>query len=170
MAQKKRSVSKKRPINVTLQKGALEGYHTFDSTSKRRKHLLDLIKKNHATYSEVIKRLNVLAIYNKNRAPEVSSILRRDIAYLQRQLSPFKPKSISPVRSRKRGSKKKKLKSVKRKTQKKLSCEQKKISQVMGEFKRKSLKTPNKKVVKNRKQAIAIALNVARKSCEKKKK
>jgi hypothetical protein len=231
MATKKSPTSKKRPINVPLRKGALEGYHMSDKAYTRRKHLLDLIKQNHATYSEVIKRLNVLSIYNKNRAPELSTILRRDINYLQRRLSPQKPMSMrrksrsrsrsvgrksrarsqsvrrkSRARSRSVGRKsrarsrsvrrksrarsqsvgrksrarsrslkktlsggaKRKSKTMRRK--KDISCERKKIAQVMGEFKRKSLMTPNKKVVKNRKQAIAIALNVARKSCEKKKK
>ena len=39
----------------------------------------------------------------------------------------------------------------------------------MGEFKTKSLKLRNKKVVTNPKQAIAIALSIASKKCEKKK-
>ena len=46
-------------------------------------------------------------------------------------------------------------------------CKQRKISKVMGEFKSKSLKLRNKKIVTNPKQAIAIALSIASKKCEK---
>ena len=52
---------------------------------------------------------------------------------------------------------------------KKQTCEQKKMSKVMGEFKAKTL-TSNKKVVKNPKQAIAIGLNESNKACKCKKK
>lgn len=214
----------KRPINVPLRKGALEGYHVRDSSRVRRTILLSIIKKGHSTYAEVIKRLNVLAIYNKNRTPEVTEILRKDIAFLQRQLSPpslkiksqKKPKSPSKSqkklkmykspspkrgrsitrtpRSQKKRSPKKSKTPVRRqrktspgikktsvisqnggaKKKSSLSCKQKKIAQVMGEFKRKKLRSPYKKLITNPKQAIAIALNVADRACpikiEKKKK
>ncbi len=48
---------------------------------------------------------------------------------------------------------------------KKKTCQEKKVKQVMTEFKDKKLKS-NKKTVKNPKQAIAIALSVARKKCK----
>ncbi len=48
-------------------------------------------------------------------------------------------------------------------------CKSKKISTVMREFKKGSLKTGSKKKVKNPKQAIAIALSVANKKCSRKK-
>ena len=215
----------KRPINVPLRKGALEGYHARDSSRVRRTILLSIIKKGHSTYAEVIKRLNVLAIYNKNRAPDVTEILRKDIAFLQRQLSPPSLKMKSPKKSKSLSKSPKKIKmskspspkrgrsitrtprSQKKRSPKKsktpvrrqrktspgikktsviksqnggakkkssLSCKQKKIAQVMGEFKRKKLRSPYKKLITNPKQAIAIALNVADRACpikiEKKKK
>lgn len=48
---------------------------------------------------------------------------------------------------------------------KKKTCIQNKVKKVMGEFKQKTLKS-NKKIVKNPKQAIAIALSVANKKCK----
>ena len=47
-------------------------------------------------------------------------------------------------------------------------CQRKKIGLVMKEYKEGSLKRRNNLKVKNSKEAIAIALNVARKKCSKK--
>lgn len=47
---------------------------------------------------------------------------------------------------------------------KKVECRKDKIKTVMGEFKRKTLKTSGK-TVKSAKQAIAIALSIANKAC-----
>lgn len=48
---------------------------------------------------------------------------------------------------------------------KKKNCQQKKVSQVMKEFKQKKLTTRGK-TVKDPKQAIAIALSSAKKKCK----
>ena len=48
-------------------------------------------------------------------------------------------------------------------------CQRTKVHTVMREFKEGSLKRRNKKTVKNPKEAIAIALSVARKKCSKRK-
>jgi len=45
-------------------------------------------------------------------------------------------------------------------------CLQEKVKVVMKEFKNKKLKSGSGKKVKNPKQAIAIALNVAKKKCK----
>lgn len=50
------------------------------------------------------------------------------------------------------------------------ACKKKKIGVVMGEFKRGVLKARGGKPVSNRRQAIAIALSVATRMCEKPKK
>ena len=47
---------------------------------------------------------------------------------------------------------------------KKVECRKSKIKQVMGEFKRKTLKS-NDRIVTSAKQAIAIALSIAKKVC-----
>lgn len=48
-------------------------------------------------------------------------------------------------------------------------CQRKKIHTVMKEYKKGSLKRRNKKTVKNPREAVAIALSVARKKCSKKR-
>lgn len=50
---------------------------------------------------------------------------------------------------------------------KKQACEQKKIGTVMSEYKKGKLKSSSGKKVKKRPQAIAIAINVAKKACKK---
>jgi hypothetical protein len=51
---------------------------------------------------------------------------------------------------------------------KKDKCIKKKVEVVMHEFKKGSLKRRDGKIVKSRKEAVAIALNVAKKKCNKK--
>ena len=45
-------------------------------------------------------------------------------------------------------------------------CQRKKVKKIMEEYKEGSLKLKNGKSVKKRVQAVAIALNVARKKCK----
>lgn len=45
-------------------------------------------------------------------------------------------------------------------------CREKYLSQILGEFEKKKLKLRNDKIVKNRNQAIAIALSIAQKKCK----
>ena len=94
---------------------------------------------------------------------------RRKISKVpKRKSQPKKRISKSKSQPKKRISK---IKSkVKPKTQKRVSnkqklCKRKKISIVMGEFKRGNLKMRNKQVVTNPKQAIAIALSEANRYC-----
>lgn len=49
---------------------------------------------------------------------------------------------------------------------KQTKCVQNKMNKVMNEFKKMNLKSSSGKTVKNPKQAIAIGLNTARKSCK----
>jgi septum formation topological specificity factor MinE len=83
----KRSKSKVRiPIK---QKGLLFGYH-IDMTAKSRRSLLKkLLSKRKATYSQIIKRLNVLTIYNKNRHPDISEKIKRDIDFVHRHFQKY---------------------------------------------------------------------------------
>lgn len=45
------------------------------------------------------------------------------------------------------------------------TCQQRKVAKVMGEFKRKTLKSGSGKIVKSRDQAVAIAMSEAREHC-----
>lgn len=84
---RKRSRSKVR-IPLT-EKGSLYGYH-IDLPAKRRRSILRrLLSKRKATYSEIVKRLNVLVIYNKRRYPETSNKIKRDIDYVHRHFQKY---------------------------------------------------------------------------------
>lgn len=70
---------------IKVKKGGLPGYHLRDSKDDRRKVLLHLLESNKVSYATLIRRLNVLAIYNKNNHPNMSDKVRRDMAYIRRQ-------------------------------------------------------------------------------------
>ena len=84
----KRSKSKSK-VRIILGKGSLKGYHVKDSPLKRRRILSRMLKSRKSTYSQVIKRLNVLAIYNKNRSPKLTSKVRTDIKYIQNKFKSY---------------------------------------------------------------------------------
>ena len=96
-------------IPLTTQ-GGLYGYHVNTPAKGRRSLLKRILSKRKATYSEVVKRLNVLVIYNKRRHPEISTKVKTDIDYIHRHLTKYKK---SPVK------RKSKRKSVKRKSKRK---------------------------------------------------
>lgn len=77
----KKTKSGKTILNIKLKKGGLAGYRINDPVKQKQKALDKLVNKN--GYSTIVKRLNVLAIYNKNRYPNYTSKVRRDISYLQ---------------------------------------------------------------------------------------
>lgn len=85
-------------IGVVPKKGALHGYRVKMSTAQRRSILMKVVnmesklkkgsmspqEKKRAGIVAVIRRLNLLAVYNK-RNPEVVRVMRSDISYLQKQ-------------------------------------------------------------------------------------
>jgi septum formation topological specificity factor MinE len=104
-SRKRRSRSKVR-IPLT-EKGGLYGYHVDLSAKRRRSILRRLLSKRKATYSEIVKRLNVLVIYNKRRHPETSNKIKRDIDYVHRH---FQKYSLTLLhKTTKRRSKKKSI-------------------------------------------------------------
>lgn len=118
---KKRSIPKKQSkkskrkskskVRIPARKGKLFGYHV-DSLAKDRRSLLKrLIRSKRATFSEIIKRLNILVIYNKRKHPETSKKVKRDLDYIERHMSKYR---LSPQR-----------KSLKRKSRKRKSLKQK---------------------------------------------
>lgn len=78
-------------VRIPSRRGLLMGYHIDMPLKKRRSILRNNIKKDLANYSETIKRLNVLVIYNKNRYPETSKRAKRDLAYIQKTFGSPKP-------------------------------------------------------------------------------
>ena len=91
----KKTISK-TILNIKLKKGALSGYRINDPVKQKQQALDRLVKKD--GYSTIVKRLNILAIYNKNRYPQYASKVRRDISYLQNKYR-SKPKVTKPKKT-----------------------------------------------------------------------
>jgi len=85
----KKTKSGKIILNIKLKKGGLAGYRINDPVKQKKQVLDKLVKKD--GYSTIIKRLNILAIYNKNKNPSYTAKVRKDISYLQNK---YRGKSI----------------------------------------------------------------------------
>lgn len=78
--------SAQKPVRIKLKSvGSLTrfGYRAKESAAARRAALKKAAKAN--GYNEVVRRLNVLYIYNKNRRPELAAKYRLDMAWVQTQ-------------------------------------------------------------------------------------
>lgn len=84
-------------LNIKLKKGGLMGYKINDPIQKKRQALDRLVKKD--GYSTIVKRLNILAIYNKNRYPQYTRKIRNDISYLQSVYKTRKVQKKKPLKS-----------------------------------------------------------------------
>ena len=129
---KRRSPKKsKSKVRIPATKGKLFGYHVDNLARDRRSLLKSLIRSRRATFSEIIKRLNVLVIYNKRKHPETSKKIKRDLDYIERHMSQYRlsPQKKSPKKKsyKKKSPKKKsyKKKSPKKKSYKKKSYKKK---------------------------------------------
>jgi hypothetical protein len=99
----KKKSAKKSKVRIYVKSGKLEGYSINDSMKKRRSILKKLSKKS--PYATIIKRLNVLAIYNKNRYPETTKKIQSDMSYLRKNSS-TKKRSTKKRSTKKRSTKK----------------------------------------------------------------
>ena len=79
---KKSSSPKRRPVRIKAQKGGLHGY-SLKHKLRDRRNILDRLVKIYG-YSNIIKKLNLLYVYNKNNHPENALKFRRDMIYIQR--------------------------------------------------------------------------------------
>ena len=87
----RKSASKSLPFKkISLKKGVLAGYHINDGVRHRRAILKQHMLDGNETYGNIVKRLNVLAIFNKNNHPEYTKKYREDMAWVQRHLKPLK--------------------------------------------------------------------------------
>jgi serine/arginine repetitive matrix protein 2 len=141
----KKKKSSKSKVRIYVRKGKLYGYHVDYLQNNRRSLLKNILKNKWATYSEVIKRLNVLAIYNKNRHPETSNKIRRDIKYVETYLNKYSKKRSAKKRSTKKRSTKKR--STKKRSTKKRSTK-KRSTKKMSTKKRSTKKKSAKKFIK----------------------
>lgn len=71
-------------IRIPTEKGALPGY-TLSMKRSDRRDLLDKLTKKMG-WSNIVKKLNVLYIYNMNRHPENAAKFRRDMYYIQKKI------------------------------------------------------------------------------------
>lgn len=74
------------PVRITLKKHNTLGRHGYRTVadltnSERQLALVGAIAEFGPTY--VIRKLNVLAIFNKTKNPALSALFRRDIAFVQ---------------------------------------------------------------------------------------
>lgn len=94
MPPKKRATKKKAPARKRvakpkvrigpLRKGTLRqfGYGLYESAAVRHAALVKGVKK--LGYATIIRKLNAIAVLNKNRAPAATRVYRSDMAYLRR--------------------------------------------------------------------------------------
>lgn len=76
--------SKKKPVvQIKVKKGELHGYSLKLTLSERRKKLDELVSLY--GWGNIVKKLNVLYIYNKNNYPSNALKFRRDIKYVQKK-------------------------------------------------------------------------------------
>ena len=116
-------ISKSR-VRIHVTKGSLYGYSLYDKRADRREILKKLAKKD--TWETVVKRLNVLYIYNKNKHPKIAAKFKRDMQFIQKEFSSKKmSKKLSKKKLKKHSTKKKsKRQSMKKDSTKKKSKRQ----------------------------------------------
>ncbi len=105
----------KSKIRLHVEKGSLPGYFLADKQMNRRKILTKIAKRD--SWETIVKRLNVLYIYNKNHHPDIAAKFRRDMKYIQKEFSPdYKTKTKSKTTKRRSVKRSTKRRSVKRST------------------------------------------------------
>ena len=102
---KLRSKSRSRTIAI-LKPGMLTsfGYHV-DLPVKEREIALKKAYKSYG-YSTLIKRLNILAVYNKYKNPEIVDIVQKDMDFVRKMDEPKSGKTRTRSRSRSRSKSK----------------------------------------------------------------
>ena len=136
-----RKPTSKSKVRLHVEKGSLPGYFLADKQSHRRQILKKLAKRD--TWGTIVKRLNVLYIYNKNRHPDTAAKFKRDMKFIHNEFSPdYQTKKRSKRRSLKKRSKRRSLKQMsKRRSLKKRS----KRRSLKKRSKRRSLKKRSKR-------------------------
>lgn len=140
MPPKTKSGGKRSIIKIVLQRGSLPGYTLKDNRTVRRDVLKRLVKKD--GWGEIVKRLNVLSIFNKNKHPENAAKFKRDMNFVQKTFDPnYAKKQKSKRKVKSSSAKHTKAKSTKRKSKQtsKISRKRKNISKRKSQAKRKSL-------------------------------
>ena len=79
---KSSSPQRKKVVRIKVQKGGLHGYSLKLNLVNRRKALHKLVSQY--GWGNIVKKLNVLYIYNKNNHPVNALKFRRDMKYVQK--------------------------------------------------------------------------------------
>jgi hypothetical protein len=87
----KSASSPKKLVRIKVQKGGLSGYSLKLSLVDRRKALNRLV--DIYGWGNIVKKLNVLFVYNKNNHPVNALKFRRDMVYIQKRYKPNYTKS-----------------------------------------------------------------------------
>ena len=151
--------SKSGKIKIHYEKGSLPGY-TLKLKRSERRNLLDKLVKDFE-WGNIVKKLNVLYIYNKVKNPVNAGKFRRDMFYVQKKFSPKKKSTEkskrksntkSKQKSKSKSKQKSKSKSKKSKSKRKSKQKSKKKSKSKRKFKQKSKKKSKQKSKKKSKQ------------------
>jgi len=126
-------------VKIHLEKNALPGYSLSIKKDERRKILDKLVNK--FGWVNIVRKLNVLYIYNKNKHPKTAMKFRRDMKYIQKY---FSPKSKKAKKQTKKQSKNKQSK----KQSNKLTKKQSKNKQTKKQSKNKQAKKQSNKLTK----------------------
>ena len=85
---RKNDSSPKKLVRIKVQKGGLSGYTLKLNLADRRRELNRLV--GIYGWGNIVKKLNVLYIYNKNNQPANALKFRRDMKYIQKKYKPMK--------------------------------------------------------------------------------
>jgi len=171
--------SQKSKVRIYVKRGKLQGYSINDTIKSRRSILKKLLKKT--PYGDIIKRLNVLAIYNKNIHPKTSEKVKSDISYIIDNLSKTsirKPKrstmkkaSMKKPSMKKPSMKKRSMKkpSMKKRSMKKPSMKKRSMKKRRSSMKKRSMKKPSMKKRSMKKRRSSMKKSSMKKSSMKKR-
>ena len=143
--------SKSGKIKIHYEKGSLPGY-TLKLKRSERRNLLDKLVKDFE-WGNIVKKLNVLYIYNKVKNPVNAGKFRRDMFYVQKKFSP-KKKSTKKSKQKSKKSKTKSNKSKRKSKQKSKRKSRKSKRKSKQKSKRKSRKSKQKSKKKSNRKSI----------------
>ena len=135
-------------VKIHLEKNALPGYSLSIKKDERRKILDKLVKKFGLV--NIVRKLNVLYIYNKNKYPKTAMKFRRDMKYIQKYFSPKSKKAKKQTKKKatkqtKKQSKNKQVNKQVKKQSNKLTKKQSKNKQSKKQSKKQTKKQSKKK-------------------------
>jgi hypothetical protein len=87
-----------KKIHISVKQGGLSGYSIHNLQKDRRKVLVKIAKRD--TFGKVIRRLNVLYIFNKNRHIILADKFKKDLKYIQKLYKQIKNQRVKYIKSK----------------------------------------------------------------------